>query len=55
MSLIDKIDNYLINDIYDNDFFMVYPFTNENINGYLPYFDLMNKSLLMLVLLEIRQ
>ena len=46
MSLIDKIDNYLINDIYDNDFFMVYPFTNENINGYLPYFDLMNKSLL---------
>lgn len=46
MQIIDKIEDKLKYDKKFNIFFDIYSFTNENISGYLPYFDLKNKSLL---------
>ena len=41
---IGKCDGYIFND--GNGGFQLYPFTTENISGYINYFDLVNKSLL---------
>ena len=46
MNIINDIDKRLNMDINANIFFDIYSFTTENINGYIPYFDLKNKSLL---------
>ena len=35
-----------ITELYKNYFCWLYPFTNENISGYMPYFDLKGNSLL---------
>ena len=46
MDLIRQIDDFFDGELRDNSFFSIYSFTNENINGYLPFFDLKGKSLL---------
>ncbi len=46
MEIINEIDDYLSKDLYKSDFFQLYSFTTENINSYMPFFDLKNKSLL---------
>ena len=46
MEIIDRIEERLNGDKKFNIFFDIYSFTNENISGYLPYFDLKDKSLL---------
>lgn len=46
MDRIKQMENFINGDRYDNIFFPMYPFTTENINGYLDCFDLKNKSLL---------
>ena len=46
MNLFDDINKRVNNDNIGVDFFCLYPFTTENINGYLPYFELKGKSLL---------
>ena len=45
MDILNKINDYIIKDSSD-DFFQLYSFTNENISGYMPYFDLKGNSLL---------
>ena len=46
MDIISRINEYLSNYHYNDDFFQLYSFTTENINGYMPHFDLKDKSLL---------
>lgn len=46
MDLLKEIDDYLMRDVIKHYFFQLYSFTTENINGYLPLFDLKDKSLL---------
>ena len=46
MNLFDDINKRVNDDNIGVDFFCLYPFTTENINGYLPYFELKGKSLL---------
>lgn len=46
MEILNSIDDYLSNDFYRFDFFQLYSFTTENINGYMQFFELKDKSLL---------
>ncbi|MBR3209337.1 MAG: class I SAM-dependent methyltransferase [Bacilli bacterium] len=46
MEIVSRIDEYLSKDFCDPDFFQLYSFATENINGYMQFFDLKNKSLL---------
>lgn len=46
MQIINKIEDRINYDKKYIIFFDIYSFTNENISGYLPYFELKNKSLL---------
>lgn len=46
MEIIKDIEGYLNNNKKHNIFFDLYSFSNENISGYISYFDLKNKSLL---------
>lgn len=46
MDIISRINEYLSNYHYNDNFFQLYSFTTENINGYMPHFDLKDKSLL---------
>ena len=45
MDILNSIDQCIINN-YDEDFFQLYLFSNENIGDYKSYFDLNGKSLL---------
>ena len=46
MEILNEIEDYLSNDLYKSDFFQLYSFTTENINGYMQFFELKDKSLL---------
>ena len=46
MDILERIVEYLSNYHYNNDFFQLYSFTTENIDGYMDFFDLKDKSLL---------
>ena len=46
MDIINSIDEYLLKDSYNADFFQLYAFTTENIDGYMQYFNLRDNSLL---------
>ena len=46
MNIIKEIEEQLIDKHNHNIFFDIYSFSNENIKGYVPLFDLKNKSLL---------
>ena len=48
MDFIKIIDDYLNLKVINCSFFRVYPFSNEKINGYIPFFDLQGKSLVTL-------
>lgn len=44
--ILEKAKEMLNNNINSNLYYKVYSFATENINGYIDYFDLKNKSLL---------
>ena len=46
MEILNKIEGYLSKDFYEFSFFQIYSFTTENINGYMQFFELKDKSLL---------
>ena len=46
MEILNKIEGYLSKDLYEYSFFQIYSFTTENINGYMQFFELKDKSLL---------
>jgi len=46
MENLSRIKEYLSENFHSDDFFQLYSFANENINGYIPLFDLKGKSLL---------
>ena len=46
MEILNKVKEQLENKTYNYSFFQLYPFTTENINAYMKYFDLKDKSLL---------
>jgi len=46
MEILNRIEDYLSNDFYSSDFFQLYSFTTENINGYMQFFELKDKTLL---------
>ena len=46
MEILSRIEDYLSKDFHDPDFFQLYSFATENINGYMQFFNLRDKSLL---------
>lgn len=46
MEILNRIEGYLSNDFCGSDFFQLYSFTTENINGYMHFFELKDKTLL---------
>ena len=48
MDKLKQMENYIHNNHSEGDFYAIYPFTTENIDGYIDLFDLEGKSLLTL-------
>lgn len=46
METLNRIEEYLSKEFFYDDFFQLYSFTTENINGYMSLFDLKGKTLL---------